>query len=82
MSYAAVTNPNASELVFFDQKNNFQQYVISVQSVNDMGEAPTQREEKKIGYSGEGSELIIPFIFGYRPLSKRSEIAKKISGRG
>jgi len=57
MLYANVTNPNASELVIFDQKNTFQEYEILVQSVNEKGKAPIKNDDRRKGYSGEGSEL-------------------------
>lgn len=56
MSYATVSDPNAKELVIYDQTDTFQQYEILVQSVNSLGEAPILENQRKLGYSGEGSK--------------------------
>jgi hypothetical protein len=57
MSYAIVSNPNASNLTIHDQKDAFQQYEITVQSINNMGSAKIDDEDRRIGYSGEGSKF-------------------------
>lgn len=49
-------DPSQTELVIHDQES-FRRYEIYVQSANNIGVAPLSSSSKRIGYSGEGSEL-------------------------
>jgi hypothetical protein len=68
VSYQRLIQPNAPELkqavrdvhqgsLTVNLTEGFRAYIIFVQAVNDEGFAPTNRLEKVIGFSGEGSKL-------------------------
>jgi receptor-type tyrosine-protein phosphatase zeta len=59
MLYAIVEDADRGELVVFDQREN-QKYEITVQAVNDVGEAPILSSERKMGFSGEGKPTVVP----------------------